>query len=90
MLGSIRECIPHQVFENIFLYQESISFGHLQCITIIREMLQGIQVGVEFIIQATLQPSALATELGLVDGKILVSSRRGIYRFKIGKPAAAA
>jgi hypothetical protein len=53
-------------------------------------MLQGIKIGIKFIVEATLQPSALAAKLGLVDAKVLITGSLCVYTFKIGKPGAAA
>ena len=37
---AVRQCVPHQVFENIFFDQESISFCYLYHIAVVGEMLQ--------------------------------------------------
>ena len=53
LLVTVRKNIPHQIFEDIFFYQRSYSFSYFYDIGIFREMLQGIKIGVQFIIEAT-------------------------------------
>jgi hypothetical protein len=64
---AVGQRVPHQIFENIFFDQERISLCYLQYITVIRKMLQRIQIRIEFIIQTTFKSSALSTQLGLID-----------------------
>ena len=79
MFGTIRKGVPHQVFEYIFFNQVGIAFGNLDLVAIIREMLQCIQVGIQFIVQATFETAALATQFCLVDGQVLVTGSSGVY-----------
>src|SRR4030095_4604210 len=73
----------------IFFYQRCISFSHLYVIAIVRKTLQRIQISIQFVIQTTLQSAALTAEFCLIDGKILITGRRCIYRFEICQPCAA-
>ena len=74
MLVAVGQRIPHEVFENIFFDQLRISFGSLEHICMIREMLQCIQVGVQFVIEAAFQTTALTTQFGLIDAEVLVAA----------------
>src|SRR5664279_5353798 len=52
MFGTIGQRIPHKVAENILLYQKSPALCHLNNFSIFREMLECIQIGIQFIIEA--------------------------------------
>jgi hypothetical protein len=90
LLGAVGHGIPHQVFENILLHQKGSATGYFQHIGIVGEMLQRIEVGIEFVIEAALQPSALAAQFGLVDAQVLIACSSSVYAFKISEPGAAA
>ena len=66
------------------------TFYRFQVIYVVREYGQCIHISVQLIVEAALQPTTLAGKLGLVYRKILVACSRGIYRFEISKPCAAA
>lgn len=83
MFVTVGQYIPHQVFEDIFFDQGSSTPCHLDDVGIFRETLKGIQVGVQFIVEAAFQSSALPTEFGLVDGEVLVTCRCCVDGFKI-------
>ena len=87
---AVREDIPHQVPENIFFDQQRISFLGIEHVRLCGEMLERVQVGVQFIVQATFQPAALAAQFGLVDGEVLVAGDAGGDALEIREPAAAA
>lgn len=90
LLAAVLEDIPHQVLENVFFDKDGCSPGHLQGFCIIREMLKRVQIGVQLVVQAAFQATALSAELGLIDRKVLIAGRGGVHAFKIGKPGAAA
>jgi hypothetical protein len=50
---AVGQGVPHQILKNIFFDQEGISLGNLQHITVVRKMLQCIEVGIELIVQTT-------------------------------------
>ena len=60
LLVAIRQDIPHQVLENVFFDEVRGTLGYLQRIGIFREVLQGIQVSVQFVVQTTFQTTALS------------------------------
>ena len=68
LLIAVRQHIPHEVFKDVFLDKDRRSLLHLQRLRIIREVLQGIQVGIQLIVQTAFEPAALTAELTLVDG----------------------
>ena len=61
MFIAFRQYIPHQVFENIFFNEGGHTTGYFNIIGTIRKSLQRIQVGIEFVVQATFQATALTT-----------------------------
>lgn len=79
--ATARHRIPHDVLENILFYQVGIAFHGLKVVGIIRKIFQSVQIGVQFIVQAAFQPAALAAQLGLVDGEVLVTGRIGVHAF---------
>ena len=89
MLVAVGQRIPHQVLEDVFLGQECISFCHLQHIALFRELLQGIQVSIQFVVEATFQSTALTAQFCLIDRQVLVTRSVGIDRFEFSQPGAA-
>ena len=89
LLIAIGKRIPHQVFEDVFFCEEGIAFSYLQHIALIGELLQGIEVGVQLVVEAAFESAALSAQLGLIDGEILIASCVRIDRFEFGEPGTA-
>src|SRR6185437_1907519 len=87
---AVGQNVPHEVFEDILLDEAGRTLGDLQAVRVFREVLQGVQIGVKLVVKTALQPAALTAKFTLVDGKILVSGRGGVYGFEIGEPSGAA
>jgi len=90
LLITVRQDIPHEEFENIFLDENGCSFGNLQRFYVIGKVLEGIQVGIQLIIQTAFKPAALTAEFALVNGEVLITGCCGINGLEVGEPGAAA
>ena len=82
--------VPHQVSEDVFLDENGISFFRVQDIGMIREMLEGIQVGIQFIVETAFQSAALTTQFGLVNAEVLIPGDGSGYTLEIRQPGGAA
>jgi hypothetical protein len=83
LLIAIGQYVPHQIFKYILFDEDGGSFCHLQGLRIIREILQGVQIGIQFVVKATFKPAALSGQLALIDRQVLISGGGGVDGFKV-------
>lgn len=79
LLTAVWQHIPHEVLENIFLDEIGPTFGYLDRICILGEMLESVQVSVELIVKTAFETAALSAQFALVDAKVLVTRCGGVH-----------
>lgn len=82
--------IEHDAFEDIRFYEDSPSFLSFDAFGMLRECFEGVEVGVEFVVEAALEPAALTGQFRLVDCQVLVSCGGGGNRLEVREPGRAA
>ncbi len=82
--------VVHQPFEDVGLDEGGLAGGEPERVGLLGEVLEGLHVGVQLVVEAALEAAALARQLGLVDGQVLIAGRGGGDGLEAGQPGAAA
>ena len=88
--GIIGRCVPNGPLEDVHFLLESLSLLGSQDGVGFWELFQCLDIGVEFIVEATLQFATLSCQFGGVKAQLLISRRTGIDRSDVGQPGGTA